>query len=201
MKEYLQKIKIILTKIKLSRMQVIAMSFICIIAVGTILLLLPISTKPGEDTTLLGALFTATSSTCVTGLVVYDTFTHWTTFGQLVILSMIQMGGLGFITMSVFMMVIFKQKIGLGRRELIHESLGSLQIAGSVKLVRRIIFGTLIFEGAGGVLLSIRFVRDFGWLRGVYFGFFHAISAFCNAGFDLMGHREKFSSFVHYNDD
>ena len=173
----------------LTNSQIIILGFLGIILLGAVLLTLPVSTKAGQQTTFLGALFTAVSATCVTGLVVYDTFAHWTLFGQIVIITLIQVGGLGFITIGTFIMISLHKKIGLGRRALIQESLSTLQIRGSVRLVRRIILGTLLFEGVGAVLLAIRFIPEFGPGRGAYYGIFHAISAFCNAGFDLMGIR------------
>ena len=123
---------------RLTNSKTIILGFFCIIMVGALLLMLPISTKSGQETTFLGALFTSVSATCVTGLVVYDTFTHWTTFGQLVLLILIQIGGLGFITISTSLMIALRRKIGLSRRALIQESLSTLQIRGSVMLVRRI---------------------------------------------------------------
>lgn len=179
----------------------IILGFLCIILVGALLLMLPVSTKPGEKTTFLGALFTAVSSTCVTGLVVYDTYTHWTVFGQTVLMLLIQIGGLGFITIGTFVMIALHRKIGLGRRMLIQESLNTLHIRGSVKLVRRIVIGTLFFEGLGAALLSVRFVPELGWGRGIYYGVFHAVSAFCNAGFDLMGFQGQYTSFCGYYND
>ncbi len=179
----------------------IILGFLCIILVGTLLLMLPFATKEGEETTFTGALFSAVSSTCVTGLVVYDTYTHWTLFGQLVLLTLIQIGGLGFITISTFLMIAFRKKIGLGGRTMIQDSLSTLQIKGSVKLVQRIIVGTLLFEGTGALLLATRFVPDMGLAKGIYYGIFHAISAFCNAGFDLMGFRGRYSSFCSYYND
>ena len=185
----------------LTNSQIIILGFLGIILLGAVLLTLPVSTKAGQQTTFLGALFTAVSATCVTGLVVYDTFAHWTLFGQIVIITLIQVGGLGFITIGTFIMISLHKKIGLGRRALIQESLSTLQIRGSVRLVRRIILGTLLFEGVGAVLLAIRFIPEFGPGRGAYYGIFHAISAFCNAGFDLMGIREEYSSFCTYYND
>ena len=190
-----------LTKRRFTNSQSIILGFLCIILIGALLLMLPISTKDGQKTTFLGALFTSVSSTCVTGLVVYDTFTHWTLFGQLVLLTLIQIGGLGFITIGTFVMIALRKKIGLSRRTLIQESLSTLQIRGSVRLVRRIILGTLLFEGVGAILLSVRFVKDMGILEGVYYGIFHSVSAFCNAGFDLMGFTGKYSSFCSYYND
>lgn len=186
---------------RLTNSKTIILGFFCIIMVGALLLMLPISTKSGQETTFLGALFTSVSATCVTGLVVYDTFTHWTTFGQLVLLILIQIGGLGFITISTSLMIALRRKIGLSRRALIQESLSTLQIRGSVMLVRRIVIGTLLFETVGAALLSIRFVQDMGWGKGIYYGIFHAVSAFCNAGFDIMGYRGEYSSFCSYFDD
>ncbi len=179
----------------------IILGFLCIILAGALLLMLPFATKEGQQTGFTGALFSAVSSTCVTGLVVYDTFTHWTLFGQLVLLTLIQIGGLGFITIGTFVMLAFRRKIGLGARTIIQESLNTLQIRGSVRLVRRIIIGTLIFEGLGAVLLASRFIPDMGVLKGIYYGIFHSVSAFCNAGFDLMGFRGQYSSLCTYYDD
>ncbi|MCD7820101.1 MAG: TrkH family potassium uptake protein [Lachnospiraceae bacterium] len=184
-----------------SRTQMIMVGFLLIIFFGACLLMLPFASKAGEETTFLGALFTSVSATCVTGLVVYDTFTHWTVFGQLVLLTEIQIGGLGFITIGTFAMLLLKKKIGLAGRELIHESLNTLQLHGSVKLVKRILTGTLLFEGTGAFLLSIRFVPQMGLGKGIYYGVFHAVSAICNAGFDLMGYQEAYSSFTAYASD
>ncbi len=184
-----------------SRTRLIMGGFLIIILAGACLLMLPFATKAGQHTTFLGALFTTVSSTCVTGLIVYDTWTHWTLFGQLVILTLIQIGGLGFITIGTFVMVLLEKRIGLAGRELIHESLNTLQLRGSVRLVRRIIGGTLMFEGAGAILLSIRFVPQMGIAKGIYYGIFHAVSAFCNAGFDLMGYQEPYSSFCAWAGD
>ncbi len=183
---------------KFSRTKLIIFGFIAIILVGTLLLCLPCATKAGEETTFLGALLTATSATCVTGLVAYDTWTHWTIFGQLVILTLIQIGGLGFITLGVFTLVLLRRRIGLNSRELIHDSLSTMNLQGGVKLVRRIIFATLFFEGVGAILLALRFSGEMGLIKGLYYGIFHSISAFCNAGFDLMGFREEYSSFTYY---
>ncbi|MCD8367476.1 MAG: TrkH family potassium uptake protein [Clostridiales bacterium] len=188
-------------KVQLSRAKLIMLGFVLLILVGTLLLMLPAATRSGEETGFLGALFTATSATCVTGLVVYDTWTHWTLFGQLVLLTLIQIGGLGFITIGTFALSLLGRKIGLGGRELIRDSLSTQQIRGSVRLVRRIVRGTLLFEGTGAVLLAVRFVPELGLVRGCYYGVFHAVSAFCNAGFDLMGFQGEYSSFCNYADD
>ncbi len=184
-----------------ARSTIIAIGFFAIIVLGTLLLMLPFATKTGESTTFLGALFTSTSATCVTGLVQYDTFTHWTLFGQLVILTLIQIGGLGFITFGVYAMMLMRKKIGLEDRELVHDSLNSIKLGGAVNFVKRIVTGTLVIEGIGALILSFRFVGELGFFRGVYYGIFHSISAFCNAGFDLLGFREKFCSLVPYQND
>ncbi len=188
-------------KQRLSRVQTIALGFLLIIAVGTILLMLPISSKNGEVTGFLNALFTATSSTCVTGLVVVDTYTHWSLFGQAVILLLIQIGGLGFITIGVFFSIFLKRRIGLKERNLIQESMNTLQIGGTVRLVLKIVRYTVIFEVVGALLLMIRFIPQFGIAEGIWYGIFHSISAFCNAGFDLMGKMEPYSSLLLYTDD
>lgn len=185
----------------LTQTQFIAYGFIGIILTGALLLMLPVSSRTGEVGNFIDCLFTATSASCVTGLVVYDTWTHWTLFGQIVILALIQIGGLGFVTIGVFLSIVLRRKIGLKERGLMQESVNTLQIGGVVKLARKIIIGTLIFEGTGALILAIRFIPEFGVPKGIYFGIFHAISAFCNGGFDLMGGQGEFSSLVRYYDD
>lgn len=186
---------------RLNQVQCIAAGFFCIILIGACILTLPIASRSGEWTSFFDALFTATSATCVTGLVVVDTYLHWNLFGQLIILTMIQIGGLGFITIGVGFSLMLRRKIGLRERDLMKESVNALEIGGIVKLVLRIIKGTLLFEGIGAVLLAIRFVPRFGPLKGIYFAIFHSISAFCNAGFDLMGGQGAYTSLVEYVGD
>ena len=185
----------------LTHTQFIAYGFLCIILLGSLLLMLPISSKTGETSSFLNCLFTATSASCVTGLVVYDTWIHWSLFGQLVILAMIQIGGLGFVTIGVFLSIVLRRKIGLKERGLMQESVNTLEIGGVVRLAQKIIVGTAIFEGTGAVLLAIRFIPQFGLVRGIYYGIFHSVSAFCNAGFDLMGCQGPYSSLVNYYND
>lgn len=185
----------------LTQTQFIAYGFIGIILTGTLLLMLPISSKSGTVSPFLNCLFTATSASCVTGLVVYDTWSHWSLFGQIVIITMIQIGGLGFITIGVFLSIVLRRKIGLKERGLMQESVNTLQIGGMVKLAKKIIAGTVLFEGAGAVILALRFIPDVGILKGIYYGIFHSISAFCNAGFDLMGWQGAYSSLVNFYDD
>ncbi|MCI7106647.1 MAG: TrkH family potassium uptake protein [Lachnospiraceae bacterium] len=186
---------------RLNQVQYIAAGFFLIILIGTCILMLPIASKSGEFTSFFDALFTATSATCVTGLVVFDTYLHWNLLGQLVILFLIQIGGLGFITISVGFAMAFQRKIGLRERDLVKESVNALEIGGIIKLTRKILNGTLFFEGIGALLLSFRFVPRFGPVKGIYFSIFHAVSAFCNAGFDLMGGQGEYSSFVNYVGD
>lgn len=185
----------------LTRTQWIAVGFLVIILCGTCLLMLPVSSRESGGTDFLSAFFTATSATCVTGLVVVDTYRHWTLFGQLVILLMIQVGGLGFVTIGVTILLMMGRRIGLADRGLLRDSVNTLELGGIVRLAKLIVKGTLLTEGVGAVLLSIRFVPEFGPLEGIYYGIFHSISAFCNAGFDLMGRFEAYSSLVRYADD
>lgn len=185
----------------ISQTQFIAYGFFIIIMTGTLLLMLPIASRDGQPEPFLNCLFTATSATCVTGLVVADTWTQWSLFGQVMILIMIQLGGLGFISIGIFLAIILRRKIGLKERGLMQESVNTLQIGGMVRLTKRIIKGAAIFEGIGAILLSIRFVPQFGLLKGIWYGIFHSVSAFCNAGFDLMGHSEKYISLCDYAGD
>lgn len=184
---------------RLSGMQMIASGFFIIILIGTLLLLLPCATKTGEETSFMTALFTATSATCVTGLIVADTFTHWTLFGQVVLLLLIQIGGLGFITLGITVSMLLRQKIGLKERGLLRESFNVIELSGLVRLTKRIIIGTLLFELTGAFILALCFIPDVGFFNGIYYGIFHSVSAFCNAGFDLMGRFSPSSSLTGYN--
>lgn len=186
---------------RLTQTQFIAYGFMGIILAGTLLLMLPVSSRTGEASSFLNCLFTATSASCVTGLVVYDTWSHWSLFGQLVILALIQIGGLGFVTIGVFLSIVLRRRIGLKERGLMQESVNTLQIGGVVRLAKKIVVGTAIFEGGGALLLAIRFVPEYGLGRGLYYSIFHAISAFCNAGFDLMGRQAPYNSLVGYYND
>lgn len=183
---------------RVSPLKIIPVVFALIILIGAVLLTLPVAQKEGS-TSFSDALFTATSATCVTGLVRFDTFTHWSLFGQLVILSMIQIGGIGFMTIAVWLMSFTKHKIGLNSRFIMQSAISSPSLEGMVRITRFILLGTLIVEGTGAILLSTVFVPMFGAAKGIYYGIFHAISAFCNAGFDLMGVNEKFSSVTAFS--
>lgn len=178
----------------------IAFGFAFIIFLGALILTLPISVRSGRGN-FLTSLFTATSATCVTGLVAADTYQNWTVFGQLVILCMIQIGGLGFMTIGAYIAVLLKKRIGLHEREQLQESVNTLEIAGVVRLVIKIVQGAVCFEILGAVILAFRFIPVFGVTRGIYFSLFHAVSAFCNGGFDLMGVNEAYSSLVAFEGD
>lgn len=192
--------QLIAGKKRMTRMQTIALGYFLVLLFGTILLMMPFSSRTGESTGFLTALFTATSATCVTGLVVVDTFTHWSTIGQLVILLMIQIGGLGFMTMGVLFFMFLKKKISLGTRGLLQESMNAKQVGGIVKLAKMVLVGTAVIELSGAVLLAFRFIPDTGSVgKGIFFSIFHSISAFCNAGFDLMGgYSGEYSSLTSY---
>lgn len=188
-------------KPRMSRTRVISLGFFIIIAVGTLLLMLPLSSQSWKPTPFLDAFFTATSASCVTGLVTLDTATHWSVFGKCVILVMIQLGGLGFMTIATFFFLLINRRMGLRGRELLSESISTLELGGIMRLAKRIIAVTAAVELSGAALLSIRFCPQFGALKGIFLGVFHSVSAFCNAGFDLLGGFEKFGSFVPYADD
>ncbi|MFA4134899.1 MULTISPECIES: TrkH family potassium uptake protein [unclassified Brevibacillus] len=191
-------IKKIVEKLHLDPPKTLVLGFSLIIFLGALLLTLPVATADGLGLHWLDALFTATSATCVTGLVVVDTGTTFTTFGQLVILSLIQIGGLGFMTFATFFALIMRKKISLRERLILQESLNQMSMEGIVRLAKMILIFTALTELIGGVLLSIRFAFDFPLPKAIYFGFFHAISNFNNAGFDLMG---EFASLTAYVDD
>ena len=179
-----------------SALRIIPVIFLIIIFVGTLLLMLPAASKSGEGTGFTDALFTATSATCVTGLVRFDTCTHWSTFGQVVILCLIQTGGIGFMSIPLWLVSLTGHKIGLNSRVLMQNSISAPQVGGMVRLTRFLLMGTFVMEGLGALLLSAVFIPKYGPGKGIYYSLFHAISAFCNAGFDLMGGEQQFSSLV-----
>lgn len=185
---------------KLSPARLIALSFFLVILIGAGLLMLPIASK-GAPAAPLDALFTATSATCVTGLIVRDTFTGWTTFGQIVIITLIQIGGLGFMTVITLVSFAVGKRLSLYDRKVLMQSAGNTTLNGVGGLIRRIVPFTFLIELTGAALLATRFVPAFGWGRGLYASVFHAISAFCNAGFDLMGMREPYSSLTSFATD
>ena len=179
--------------------QVIIISFFCLILVGTLLLMLPISSRQRCVTSFPDAMFTAVSATCVTGLVVKDTATYWSLFGQAVILMLIQIGGMGVITIGLAIIRASGRKIGLRQRSTMQESISAPQVGGIVKLTGFILKTSLIIEMIGAALLAPVFCNDLGITKGLWYSLFHSISAFCNAGFDLFGIREPFSSLTFYH--
>lgn len=184
-----------------SSSQVIMIGFLIAILIGTFLLMLPFSTKDSGHASFADALFTATSAVCVTGLVVQDTATYWSTFGHLVIISLIQIGGMGFITFALAFSMISGRKIGLKQRNLMQDSISAHQLGGIVKLTGFILKMTAAIEFLGAALMFPRFLKEYGFFKGLGYSLFHSISAFCNAGFDLMGYKGKFSSLTSYEGD
>lgn len=184
----------------LTSFQVIILGFACAILLGALLLMLPISSQERHMTSFLDSLFTSTSAVCVTGLVLHDTATYWSAFGQAVILILIQIGGMGVVTVAVSFAMISGRKISLMQRSTMQEAIAAPKVGGIVRLTGFIIRLTLVFELIGAVLMGPVFCRDFG-IRGIWMALFHSISAFCNAGFDLMGVRGEFSSLTTYADN
>jgi len=178
--------------------QIIILGFAGVILLGSLLLMLPISTVNGKHTGFLDALFTATSAVCVTGLVVKDTATYWSTFGQTVILLLIQVGGMGIVTIALTISLLSGKRISLKQRSTMQEALSAPKVGGIVRLDSFIIRMTLLIEGIGVLVLAPVFIKEHGIGRGIWYGVFHSVSAFCNAGFDLMGVKEPFSSLTHY---
>ena len=184
---------------KLSYSQQIILSFLSVIVLGSILLMLPISNVNGVWTSYIDCLFTSVSATCVTGLVVFDTASYWSYFGQFIILLLIQIGGLGVITISLLGLIFAGKKVGIQQRSLMQDSISAHQVGGIVKLTLFILKITLIIELIGALFMFSVFYTDFG-LLGIWKSVFHSISAFCNAGFDLLGSIEnKFCSLTGYS--
>ena len=179
--------------------QVIIVSFFGLIIAGTLLLMLPISSAERHLTSCSDAMFTAVSATCVTGLVVKDTATYWSLFGQTVILTLIQIGGMGVITIGLAIMRASGRKIGLMHRSTMQESISAPQVGGIVKLTSFILKTSVMIELIGAALLAPVFCKDFGFVKGLWYSVFHSVSAFCNAGFDLLGIRGQFSSLTSYS--
>jgi len=181
--------------IKIAPVQVLVLGFFSIIFLGAILLTLPIASRTGESLNFLDALFTSTSAVCVTGLVVVDTVTFFSLFGQIVIVTLIQAGGLGFMTLATLLFLLIGKRISLKERLIIQESLNESSLQGLVRLVRNVTIATVTIETAGAMLLMTRFIPVYGVGKGIYYSFFHAISAFCNAGFDLMGQAGSLTGY------
>lgn len=186
---------------RLSGARTILLGFVILILAGAFLLMLPFSSRSGEWTSVTDALFTATSASCVTGLVLYDTWSHWTWFGQLVILSLIQIGGMGVVTMTTLLSKIVGKRLGLQARTTMQEAVSAPNLGEIMKYTRFIFLGCMIFEVLGAVALSPVFVSEYGPLKGIWLSVFTSISAFCNAGFDLNGTHGEFSSMTPYMDN
>jgi trk system potassium uptake protein TrkH len=190
-----------LRKIKLHPAQVVILGFFLLILGGAILLWMPFSTQPGRHVSFLDAFFTSTSAVCVTGLVIADTASTYTLFGQAIILLLIQAGGLGFMTVTSLAFIFVRKRITLSERLIIRESLNEFDLSGLVKMIIKILKVTFVAEFLGAAILMTRFVPLFG-LKGIYFGVFHAVSAFCNAGFDVFGIvRGQYSSLMTFQSD
>ena len=176
--------------------RIIILGFAGVILLGALLLMLPISSQKHVVTPFLDCLFTSTSAVCVTGLIVHDTATYWTSFGQFIILLLIQIGGMGVVTIACALAILSGRKIGILQRATMQDSIGAFQMGGIMRMVKFIIKGVVLLEGLGAVSLSFVFVPKFGWGQGIWYAIFHSISAFCNAGFDLMGVIKPYSSIM-----
>ena len=186
---------------KLNVTRLIALVFAAIILLGALLLMLPVSSRNGISCGFIPALFTATSATCVTGLVLYDTWSQWSGLGQIVILSLIQLGGLGFMSVASLAIFAFRKKVGLKQRMVMAQALSMDDMEGVVRLQKWVLTGSLLIEFAGAMILTLRFLPEYGLLTGLKWGFFHAITAFCNAGFDIFGVLSPGSSLILFNGD
>ncbi|CQR58014.1 TrkH family potassium uptake protein [Paenibacillus riograndensis] len=182
--------------LKLSPPQILVLGFAAVILIGTLLLMLPVSSTSGESLNFIDALFTATSATCVTGLVVVDTGTYFTVFGQTVIMVLIQVGGLGFMTMATLFALVLKRRISLRDRLILQEAMNQSSMEGIVRLIRKVLIYSLVIEAGAAVILSMRWAFDMPFGRAVYFGIFHAVSMFNNAGFDIFGDYRSLTGYV-----
>lgn len=182
-------------KAPMSGVRVLALGFIILIIIGGIILSLPISSKSGESTNLLDSLFTATSAVCVTGLITLDTGTYWNDFGKVVIMILIEIGGLGFMAFTTLLAILLKKRITLRDRLIMQEAMNAFSLEGLVKMVKRIVLLTIMVQIIGGLILATQFIKDYGFLKGFCYGIFHSVSAFCNAGFDLFGNYSSVTSY------
>ena len=186
---------------RVSPARIIIFAFLLLILLGTVLLMLPFSTREWGGASFTDALFTATSATCVTGLVGHDTATYWSEFGQLVILLLIQVGGMGVVTMAVAIFIFSGKRISLKQRWVMQESISAPQVGGIVRMTGFILKTAFTIEGVGALILAFRFCTEFGLGRGLWYAVFHSVSSFCNAGFDLMGAKAPFASLTGYAGD
>ena len=185
----------------MSPMQIIAVSFAVIIALGTFLLTRPIAARDGQATPVLPALFTATSATCVTGLTPFDTWTQWSGFGQGVLLCLIEIGGLGFMSMATLFIFLFRRRVGLKQRMVMAQALSLNDMEGVVRLQKTVLYGSLSVQALGALILLLHFWPRFGLKHALWLGVFHSVSAFCNAGFDIFGFLEPGASLGLFQDD
>lgn len=181
--------------------KIIALTFAGIILLGTLLLMLPMASRSGVSCGFRPALFTATSATCVTGLVMYDTWTQWSGFGQTVIISLIEIGGLGFMSAASMVVFLFRRKVGLRQRMVMAQALSLTDMEGVVRLQKLVLLGSLSVQGAGALILTLHFLPEYGFGTALKWGVFHAISAFCNAGFDIFGCITPGASLMEFNSD
>ena len=188
-------------RVKLNATQIIAIGFAAIILLGAVLLTLPAASRNGVSCGFFPALFTATSATCVTGLVLYDTYTQWSVFGQVVIITLIEIGGLGFMSAASTVVFLLRKKVGLRQKMVIAQALNLNDMDGVVKIQKLVLTGSLTIQGIGALILLLRFWPEYGFGRALAWGVFHSISAFCNAGFDLFGFIAPGQSLIVFNDD
>ncbi|CUO60895.1 Trk family potassium uptake protein [Clostridium sp. NSJ-49] len=181
---------------KLKGVQILALGFLVVILIGAIILTLPISSATRQYTNFLDALFTSTSAVCVTGLVTLDTGTHWSMFGQTIIMLLIEIGGLGFMSFTTLIAIILGKKITLRDRLILQDAMNTFNIQGLVKMVQYVLTFTITVQLSGALLFSTQFIPKYGIGKGMFYSLFHSISAFCNAGFDLFG---NFSSLTSYS--
>lgn len=186
---------------RVSPTRIIALSFAAIILCGAILLSLPAASRSGVSCGFRPALFTATSATCVTGLVLYDTWTQWSGFGQVVILCLIEMGGLGFMSAASFVIFVLRKKVGLKQRMVMAQAMSLNDIEGVVRLQKWVLFGSLLIQATGALILMLRFLPEYGPWVAFRWGIFHAVSAFCNAGFDILGCLTPGASVMEFSTD
>lgn len=184
---------------RISSFQIIIFGFMLVILIGSSLLMLPISTRGSGGASFIDAFFTATSAVCVTGLITNDTATYWSQFGQTIILILIQIGGMGVVTTATVVTIVSGKKIGLIQRSTIQESISAHQVGGIVRLTGFIVRVAMIIELIGSLIMSPVFCKEFGFWKGLWYSLFHSVSAFCNAGFDLMGAKEPFSSLTYFS--
>lgn len=185
----------------MSATKLIAVIFAVIILCGTGLLMLPQASRDGSSCSFLNALFTATSATCVTGLTPFDTYTQWSTFGQWVLLGLIEIGGLGFMSAATLVIFVLRKKIGLKQRLVMAQALSLNEMDGVVKLQRTVLVGSLAMEAFGALVLTLRFWPEYGFRHALRWGVFHSVSAFCNAGFDIFGELAPGSSLQLFRED